>query len=68
MISGSLEVPARSNLARFVSEMIPPGPASGQVYLLEVRSSDGSNFSMIGLRFTGSVFSVVPAVPKAESP
>ena len=66
--SGSVEVPARSNLARFVNEMISPGAASGQVYLLEVRSSDGSGFSMIGLRFTGSVFSVVPAVPKAESP
>ena len=56
---GSATVPARSNSARFLDELISPTPASGSVYLLEIRSSD-SRFSMIGLRVTGSVFSTVP--------
>lgn len=60
--TGLMTVSARSNAARFVDELVAPPPASGGVYLLEVRSSDESVFSMIGLRFTGPVFSVVPAV------
>ena len=59
--TGTLTVPARSNVARFVDELIVPGPAPGRVHLLEVRSDDDSKFSMIGIRFTGSVFSIVPA-------
>ena len=58
---GSATVPARSNSARFLDELISPPPASGLVYLLEIRSSDYSRFSMIGIRVTGSVFSTVPA-------
>ena len=58
--TGSATVPARSNSARFLDELISPPPASGIVYLLEIRSSDYSRFSMIGIRVTGSVFSTVP--------
>ena len=58
--TGSATVPARSNSARFLDELISPPPASGIVYLLEIRSSDFSSFSMIGIRVTGSVFSTVP--------
>ena len=59
--TGSVTVPARSNVAQFLNELISPPPASGIVYLLEVRSSDHSDFSMIGLHVTGFVFSTVPA-------
>ena len=58
---GSATVPPRSNSARFLDELISPPPASGSVYLLEIESSDWSQFSMIGIRVTGSVFSTVPA-------
>ena len=58
--TGSATVPARSNSARFLDELISPPPASGIVYLLEIQSSDYSRFSMIGIRVTGSVFSTVP--------
>ena len=59
--TGSATVPARSNSARFLDELISPPPASGSVYLLEIESSGYSRFSMIGIRVTGSVFSTVPA-------
>ena len=59
--TGSVTVPARSNIAQFLNDLISPPPASGIVYLLEVRSSDRSDFSMIGLHVTGFVFSTVPA-------
>ena len=54
--TGSVTVPARSNVAEFLNDLISPPPASGHVYLLEVRSSDRSDFSMIGLHVTGFVF------------
>ena len=57
---GYVAVAAHSNLARFVNELISPPPLSGIVYLLEVQSATDSGFSMIGLRFTGYVFSTVP--------
>ena len=59
--TGSVRVSARSNVAQFLNDLISPHPASGIVYLLEVRSSDNSDFSMIGLHVTGFVFSTVPA-------
>ena len=59
--TGAVTVPARSNLAQFINAVLSPPPASGQVFLLEVRSSDFSRFSMIGLQFTGSVFTTIPA-------
>lgn len=58
--TGSVTVPARSNIAQFLNDLISPPPASGIVYLLEVQSSDRSDFSMIGLHVTGFVFSTVP--------
>ena len=59
--TGSVTVPARSNIAQFLNDLISPPPDSGTVYLLEARSSDHSDFSMIGLHVTGVVFSTVPA-------
>ena len=58
--TGFATVSARSNSARFLDELVSPPPVSGIVYLLEIRSSDYSRFSMIGIRVTGSVFSTVP--------
>ena len=59
--TGSVRVSARSNIAQFLNDLISPPPSSGIVYLLEVSSSDNSDFSMIGLHVTGFVFSTVPA-------
>ena len=59
--TGSVTVPARSNVARFVNELISPLPAPGNVYLLNVQALDSSDFSMIGIQLTGPVFSTVPA-------
>ena len=58
--TGSVVVPARSNLARFIDEMMTLRLGQG-VYRLEVRSADFSDLSAIGLRFTGAVFTTVPA-------
>jgi hypothetical protein len=58
--AGTTSVPARSNLPRFVNEILTPPPAPGQTFILEVSSEDFSDFSMIGLQFTGSVFSTIP--------
>ncbi len=58
--TGSVTVPARSNVAQFLNDLISPPPAPWNVYLLEVRASDSSDFSMIGLRYTGLVFSTAP--------
>ena len=57
--TGSVEVGARSNFGQFVDEMLTV-PA-GQVLMLEIQSADSSDFSAIGLRFTGGVFTTVPA-------
>lgn len=59
--SGTTSVPPRSNLAVFVNDIVSPAPAPGQTYMLEVRSDDLSYFSVIGLQFTGGVFSTIPA-------
>ena len=58
--TGSVVVLARSNLARFIDEVMTI-PLGQGVYRLEVRSADFSDMSAIGLRFTGSVFTTVPA-------
>jgi hypothetical protein len=58
--TGMTSVPARSNLPRFVNEILIPPPAPGETFILEVSSEDLSDFSMIGLQFTESVFSTIP--------
>lgn len=59
--SGTTSVPARSNVAVFINDLVTPPPAAGETYLIEVRSEDLSYFSVLGLQFTGGVFSTIPA-------
>ena len=58
--TGFVEVDARSSLPRFVDELmfVPPGHTA---LILEIYSSNFTEFSATGLRFTGGVFSSVPA-------
>jgi hypothetical protein len=58
--TASLSVPARSNTARFVDELVqlPPNFGGGAI----ISSASGS-FSAVGLLFNGSVFLSVAAVP-----
>ena len=60
-ISVTLTVGLRSTMAKFADELmaLPPN-ARG---ILVVSSSDVSNFSTIGLRFTGAAFTTIPAFP-----
>jgi hypothetical protein len=57
--TATVQVPARRALSRFVDEFLAlPADAVG---LLSVQSVDGSSFSAIGLRYTGQVFTTIPA-------
>ena len=57
--TGSIEVSPRSANAKFVDEIMALPPET--VLKLEIRPEDFSEFSSIGLRFTGGVFTTVPA-------
>jgi hypothetical protein len=59
--TGTTSVPARSNTAVFVADIVSPPPVPGETYLLEVRSDDFSYFSVLGLQYSGVVFSSVPS-------
>lgn len=59
--TGQITVPARSNTAAFLSQLLLPPEAPGSVYMLEIASRDFSLFSAIGLQYTGQVFTTVPA-------
>ena len=51
-------VPGRRNLAKFVDEVLQVVPES--IGLLTIQSDDYSNFSTVGFRFTGGVFTTIP--------
>jgi hypothetical protein len=55
----SITVPARRSIARFVSEILLGLPPNS-VGILTVQSRDYSDFSMIGLRYTGATFTTIP--------
>lgn len=59
--SGQITVPAKSNTAAFLGQLLLPAAAPGSVYMLEIASTDFSAFSAIGLQYTGHVFTTVPA-------
>jgi hypothetical protein len=59
--TATVHIEARSNLAKFLDELLP-GSANA-IGSAIVQSLDGSNFSAVGLRFTGAVFAAVPATP-----
>ena len=58
---GSDNVPPRSNRAFLLDELgTVPTDARG-VLRIDPVESDGESFAAIGLRFTGAIFSTVPA-------
>jgi hypothetical protein len=56
--STTVSIPARRSLARFVGELITGLPAKG---ILKIEAIDYSSFSAVGLRFTGGIFTTIPA-------
>lgn len=56
--SATLVVPAKQNVSRFVDQVFSVVPES--LGLFTVRTADNSQFSIIGLRMTGNVFSAIP--------
>lgn len=57
--NATITVPARRALARFVDELL--SASAGTTGVLTVRAPDFSDFYLIGLRFTGPVFTTIPA-------
>jgi hypothetical protein len=57
-VSTTVTVPARRSVARFLDEMTPV--AADSVGVVSITSPTLSNFSVIGLRFTGVVFTTIP--------
>jgi hypothetical protein len=58
--TASFTVSARRNKAIFADELI--GIPIGTVGIVTVQSRDRSDFSIIGMRFTGGAFATIPAV------
>jgi hypothetical protein len=63
--SGSVErtLPARTSLAAFLRELLPSMPADGTAAVTVAANSSADSGSVIGLRFTGGVFTTMPASP-----
>ena len=57
--SAPVQVPARSSVAKFVDELLPS--SQNQILEATITSPLSSSFSAVGLRFTGSVFTTIPA-------
>jgi hypothetical protein len=57
--SARVFVPARRNLPKFVDELLQVTPES--IGLLTIQSDDYSWFNAVGFRFTGGVFTTIPA-------
>ena len=55
----SITVPAQRSQAMFVDELL--AAPSETVGILTIRSGDLSEFSAVGLRFTGTAFTTIPA-------
>jgi hypothetical protein len=58
-LSGTVTVPARASVAKFLTEVLPS--SANTVGVLKVQASDLSSFYAIGLRFTGGEFTTIPA-------
>lgn len=57
--TAQVQIQATTSLARFVDELMVVPPEAQR--LLEITSDDGTRFSAIGLRYTGSLFTTFPA-------
>jgi hypothetical protein len=56
--TGTLTLSPRSSVARFLNQLVPNAPTS-ITGLVQISSSNGTA-SVVGLRFTGSVFTTIP--------
>ena len=54
-----IQIQAKTSTARFLYEMMLVPPDAQRLF--QIKSDDASNFSAIGLRFTGGLFTTVPA-------
>ena len=59
--TATVNIEARSNFPKFLDQLAPA--SANALGSAVVQSLDGSNFSATGLRFTGAVFSAIPATP-----
>ncbi len=59
--AATVHIEAHSSLPKFLDELVPA--SANAIGSANVQSLDGSNFSAVGLRFTGGVFAAVPATP-----
>lgn len=58
-LSATVTVPARSSLAKFLTDLLPA--TANSVGVLTIQSTDFSDCYAIGLRFTGATFTTIPA-------
>jgi len=58
-VTGKFSVPAKRNLAKFVDEIINVPRNTRAV--LQIDSPDAAEFAVIGLRFSGTTFTTIPA-------
>lgn len=57
--TSSVTVASRSSVAKFMDELMPT--SANQILQVEIRAADFSDFAVVGLRFTGAVFTTIPA-------
>jgi hypothetical protein len=57
-VFATIAVPGRRSLVKFLDEIVPVPP--GSLGMVTVTSPTLTNFSVIGLRFTGGVFTTIP--------
>lgn len=57
--TSSVTIAARRSLARFLDELVPS--TVGGIFEVEVDAQDFTDLSVIGLRYSGQVFSTIPA-------
>ncbi len=58
-LSGRVTIPARTSTGKFLTDVVPASANTAGVLIIE--STDFSDFYAIGLRFTGGVFTTLPA-------
>ena len=58
-VSGRVTIPARTSTGKFLTEIVPG--AANAVGILTIESTDLSGFYVIGLRYTGGIFTTLPA-------
>jgi hypothetical protein len=58
-LGATVTVPARTSTAKFLTDIFPA--TANTIGMLTIQSPDFSDFYAIGLRFTGAVFTTIPA-------